>query len=44
MRRRPAEVAVEDLGAIFVEGGLRGGVLGEEVGEGFEIIEKVGVG
>lgn len=34
---------VEDLGAVFVEGGLRGGVLSEDIGEGFEIIEEVRV-
>lgn len=35
---------VQHLGAVFVEGRLRGGVLGEQVGERFEIVEEVWVG
>lgn len=36
-------MAGEDLGRVFVEGGLGGGVVGEHRGEGFQVFDEVGV-
>ena len=44
VRRCPPQVSVQDLGGILVEGGLGAGVVGEEIGEGFQIVEEVRVG
>lgn len=37
-------MAVEHFGAVLVEGGLRGGVVCQEVGQGIEVVEEVRVG
>lgn len=37
-------MAVEHFSAVFIKGGLGGGVVCQEVGQGFEVVEEIGVG